>query len=271
MRSGNRRLNPICAVFVAAVCVSGVGRTARAANHIWHLSELYSNSSGSVQFVEMHDNFANEGFLAGQTLTATDAGNTQSHVFTFPTNLPDPFQTANHYLLIATAGFGSLPGGVTADYTLPPSFLFTDGGTLRFSGSGDSISYASLPTDGTSALAINFTIDPHTSGTAVNSPTNFAGAVGSVPEPTAWAPAVAAALAWVTGGRSERRARGPRLVPRPTIAVREKVIVDRHSPSDGCHARRTSASLVETRIRGPMLRLCRRGGFSRRVFPPLSS
>src|SRR5215208_6702623 len=85
----NYRLGRVGTVTLALLALVAVAtRTARAANHLWDLSELYSNSSGSVQFVEMHDDFNIEGFLQGLTLTATDSGNTQSHIFTFPTNLP---------------------------------------------------------------------------------------------------------------------------------------------------------------------------------------
>lgn len=154
---------------------------ARATNHLWEISELYSNSSGTVQFVEMFNANTVEGFLNGTQLVASSGSETNT--FTFPSDLADPINTANHRLLIATAGFGSLPGGVTPDYTLPANFLFTTNGTLTFTASFDEVSYLSLPTDGQNSLTIDVSTHPHVAAPAVNSPTNFAGATGSVPEP----------------------------------------------------------------------------------------
>ena len=158
-----------------------------AANHLWDLSELFTDSTGDVQFIEMHNEFPSEGFVAGTTLTATNSDMSQSHVYTFPSNLSDTVNTADHFLLIATADFASLPGSVTADFILPPDFLFLDGGSLSYSASGDSVTYAALPTDGITSLTRNLSTTPHTLGPAINSPTNFAGDAGSVvvPEPTA--------------------------------------------------------------------------------------
>lgn len=154
---------------------------ARATNHLWEISELYSNGPGTVQFVEMFNFNSLEGFLTGTQLIATSGSET--HTFTFPSDLADPINTANHRLLIATNGFGSLPGGVTPDYILPANFLFTTDGTLTFSASFDSVSYPSLPMDGRDSLTIDLSTHPHVAAPAVNSPTNFAGATGSVPEP----------------------------------------------------------------------------------------
>ena len=178
---------------IAVVTAGFVPTSARAANHLWELSELYTNSSGSVQFVEMFNFNDTEGFLSGTQLIATNGSETR--MFTFPDNLADPIATANHHVLIATAGFGSLPGGVTPDYTLPANFLFATNGMLTFSASGDSISYASLPTDGRNSLTVSFATHPHPVGPALNSPTNFAGAAGSVPEPAGIGVLACAAIA----------------------------------------------------------------------------
>ena len=58
--------------------------------------------------------------------------------------------TADKRVLLATQGFAAL-GLVTADYVLPKQFLPIDGGNLNYAGV-DAVTYASLPTDGVSAI-----------------------------------------------------------------------------------------------------------------------
>ena len=175
-----RRCELLAGVGLWVLCMSG---SARAANHLWDISEIFSNSSGTVQFIELHDDFSFEGFFNGLQLLSSNSAATQTNTFTFPADLPDPINTSNKYVLIATAGFTAAPGSVTPDYilTMPSNFLFTGGGSITYTGSFDSISYASMPTDGTMSLTRNLTT--HVVTTAVNSPTNFTGASGSVPEP----------------------------------------------------------------------------------------
>lgn len=175
---------------------------AHAANHLWILSELFSDSTGDVQFIEMHNDFQSEGFTAGTMLTATNSDGTDSHQFTFPSNLPDTVNTADRFLLIATADFETLPGSVTPDFTLPEDFLFIDGGTLTYSASGDTVTYDLLPTDG--VMSLSHDLSTHALGPAVNSPTNFAGDVGSIVVPE---PASLAVAAFGTGLLLLRRSR----------------------------------------------------------------
>src|SRR5262249_27613721 len=81
--------------------------------------------------------------------------------------------TANTWILVATAGFGSLPGGVTPDYILPANFLNTGGGTLNYASGIQIWNYGALPIDGVHSLARDGSIN-------VNSPHNFTGQSGSV-------------------------------------------------------------------------------------------
>src|SRR4051794_6135004 len=113
--------------------------TSRAAFHLWQVKEAYSNSDGSVQFIEMFDSFGAETFLNGFALTANSDGNIKT--FTFPSNLS---QNTPGSLLIATSGFGSLPGGVNPDFTfnqggVSGQFFNPNATNLSFtySGSGD--------------------------------------------------------------------------------------------------------------------------------------
>jgi len=138
---------------------------AQAAHHLWKLDEAFSNSSGSVQFVELSCPATGENTVG--SFSVTSGANT----FNFVTNLP-PGSTANTWMLIATSGFQSLPGGVTPDYILPSNFFNTGGGTLNYAGI-DNCAYGAVPTDGVHSLARD-------GSTPVNSPTNFAGQSGSV-------------------------------------------------------------------------------------------
>ncbi len=140
--------------------------------HLYGINELFSNADGSVQFIELTVGSVNgESFWQGQSISVTQGGT--SHSFTFPSNLPNT-ATANTKVLIATQGFANL-GVVTPDFIIPSGFLFTNGGTVNFAGV-DSVTYSALPTDGSNSV--------NRVGTAaVNSPTNFAGAMGTASMP----------------------------------------------------------------------------------------
>ena len=170
--------------------------TAQASFHLWQVREVFTSADGNVQFVEMFDSFAGETVMNGLSLTANSDGNIKT--FTFPSNLAHPTPGS---LLIATTGFGSLPGGVTPDFT------FSQGGvsgtffnpnatnlTFTFNGSGDSMAFtgASLPKNGINSLtdagAVGFPPGTPNISSGVNSPTNLLGNSGSVnlstPSPT---------------------------------------------------------------------------------------
>ena len=92
-------LNALCIVLI----FSG---TLQAGGHLWDINELYSNSDGSIQFVELHVPMAaaNENFMVNKYIRSNATG----QEFTFPGNVVG--NTAFKHLLIATAGFASLPG-----------------------------------------------------------------------------------------------------------------------------------------------------------------
>lgn len=144
-------------------------QVASAAFHLWHIREIYSNADGSVQFVELFTAVNGQHFLNGHTLTST--GNT----FNF-TNSPAP--TGGHHLLLATAGFQSLPGGATPDYVIPSNFFNPAGDTINFAEGTDVNTFASPAFDG--ILSLNYTSATSVATTASNSPRNYAGAGGSI-------------------------------------------------------------------------------------------
>jgi hypothetical protein len=182
-------------VVALAVVVVGLGfapRPASAFGHLWDISEIYSNADGGVQFIEMFsDTSSGENLLS--LLFLRSAGSAQD--FHFPSDLAG--STLNQHLLVATAGFASQPGAVTPDYVMPNGFIGIQGDTLSFwdEGSGgfyfpspptqwDSYTFGAgaLPTDGVGSIQRDHTVV----AVGTNSPTNFAGQVGSltaVPEP----------------------------------------------------------------------------------------
>jgi len=158
--------------------------TASAVFHLWDITEVYSNADGSVQFIEFATNTNSQDELAGHTLTSS------LWIYTFPTDLdPDAMgngnnATANKHMLVATPAFASQPGAVAPDCVLDVTEFFDFvQDSIDFSGV-DTFAWASggLPTNGVDSL--NEPFGSNTRTVAVNTPTNFAGDVGEVPEPS---------------------------------------------------------------------------------------
>jgi hypothetical protein len=174
-----------------AVCaVLGSGAPVRGAFHDWEIKEIFTSADGMVQFIELFTTSPSEHFIQGHPLTVTNDGGVPTTV-TFPSNLPSPPSTANRHFLVSTAGFGALAGGVTPNYAiLPPNFININAATIKIDfahfgvGPADSVTFsgALLPKDGVNSLTdSNTTVGGADSlGVTVNSPTNFAGAAGSV-------------------------------------------------------------------------------------------
>jgi serralysin len=195
---GRRRLALGLAVGVALAALP-----ARATFHLWKVNEVFSNADGSVQFIELHNDFALENLIAGHHVFA-EAGATILATFTFPANLPTT-DTAGRTLLLATPGFFDV-AGVMPDGEIPAGFIDpVQATTIDYDGL-DAFPLAGLPTDGVRSLQRDAP-NPPTAGPAT--PTNFAGEVGSVPEPGAgWialgAAATLAGLAAWQGCRARR-------------------------------------------------------------------
>jgi hypothetical protein len=171
---------PVAVGLVALTCALLVENRAQAFFHQWRFAEFFSTADGNVQFIELHTTGLSEIFATGVQIRSASTGN----VFTFDHNLSG--STANKDLLIATAGFGALPGGVAPDFgtvtnPLPANFFNPAGDTLKLCQSTctltnlfDTRTFASVPTDGV------FSRIYPSDTTAANSPKNFGGAFGSV-------------------------------------------------------------------------------------------
>jgi serralysin len=156
---------------------------AQAAFHIWNIAQVYSNSSGTLQFIEMFTTAGGQQFVNGQSITVNNTANTLHNMFNIPSS-PNysSIDSANHFLLFGTAGLQAA-GGPAPDFIIPNGFLFTAGGSINFfgtSGTTNGLSYPALPTDGIHALTYN------NGPQVVNSPRNYSGQTGQVvPEPAA--------------------------------------------------------------------------------------
>ncbi|HEX4415693.1 MAG TPA: hypothetical protein VH107_18820 [Lacipirellulaceae bacterium] len=157
--------------FAAVVLGLSVPAMARAAFHLFYIQEAYSNADGSVQFIELFTPFDSQQFL-----TISGGITSNEHSYTFATNSPAP--SGGHAVLLATAGFASLPGGATPDYVIPNNFFNPAGDTIDFAGGTDTQTFISMPTDGIHSL--NFAGQFQPSVVDVNSPRNYAGQGGSL-------------------------------------------------------------------------------------------
>ena len=166
-----RRLAPGFALGVAALITAS---PAQAAFHLWTIRELYSDASGSLQFIELFCPANGQTVLGGQSITVTPTGGGAAHTFTLPSNVSS---SLNRAFLLGTAGIQGA-GGAAPDAVIPANFLFSSGGTISFFGANGG-AYSALPTGGTLSYAFPG------GALANNSPQNFAGQTGIVvvPEP----------------------------------------------------------------------------------------
>ncbi len=168
------------AIGILTVAVFGLitaSNTASAGSHSWRVNEVFSNADGTVQFVELKEccGAGSEFGLTAHPLISHGAG-TQ---FNFPANLTS--NTANKHLLLATSAFAALPGAPTPDYIIPANFILVANPGLIEYDFWDltmTIPAGMLPTDGVTSVIDAAGSPGFTTGT--NSPTNFAGATGTV-------------------------------------------------------------------------------------------
>ncbi|MBA4107285.1 MAG: hypothetical protein C0485_16185 [Pirellula sp.] len=165
---------------VACLLVTTAARPCFAAFHLWDIKEVFSNQDGTVQFIELFTTASGETQLDDHKLTATSDGNVVT--FTLDHNVASP--TTNKHLLLATAGFAALAGSVAPDYTpLPANFFNPNAASISINFAGvDTLTFAgsALPKDGINSLTDQSPAGVQNLVAGTNSPTNFAGAVGSI-------------------------------------------------------------------------------------------
>jgi hypothetical protein len=167
-------------VSLVGLCLLGLGpRPAIAGIHTWDVSELFSNADGTIQFVELVE------AGGGDFETGVSGGTIHSNLHDFTWSSSPVTNTANKKYLVATPAFAALTGAPTPDAIISPAsnipFFSPDGfvtfvvyDTCTF-GSGSLPPVPPVPTNGVGSLnCVTDTIALN------NSPTNYAGATGSV-------------------------------------------------------------------------------------------
>ena len=160
-----------------AVAVSLVAPSVWAGAHTWQVWEVFSNASGTIQFVELREAAGTPGEtgIGGHQILA----NPSATSYTIVNSVASP--TSNKSWLLATPGFAALPGAPTPNEIKASGFLFqlTDTSVAYTPFNTATWTAGLLPTDGIrslqrpgpgQALAV----------TLANSPTNYAGQTGSV-------------------------------------------------------------------------------------------
>jgi len=165
-----RRLLACAALALAAAMIA---TPAQAVFHLNGIEELYTDATGTLQFIQLHSTPSGQQNVGGRKITVFNVDGTQAHVLTLPNNLPG--DTADKHWLIGTAGIDAA-GAPAPDFIMPDNFLFIAGGNILYFGL-NSGPYSALPTDGTMAREFG------TSNNVPNVAENFAGATGSVVVP----------------------------------------------------------------------------------------
>jgi hypothetical protein len=164
-------------VLVAAIASCA---TLRAGAQSWTIDEVFSNSSGTIQYIELTTTAASDFSLNGLSLAAASDG--VPAAFSFTHNLGGQPTTTDRTFLIATPGFALLPGAVTPDFgTLPTSFFDPNAGSITLGFAGlDSFTFpgAFVPQDSLHALNRHIINGATHLDQETNTPTNFAGAGG---------------------------------------------------------------------------------------------
>ena len=142
--------------------------SSHAAFHIVQISDVYSNNSGTVQYIELTMLAGGQSFFTGQSISSAQGGN--SNLFTFQKDLSRGVSGAK--VLIGTVGYAALPGLPAPDFIVPNGFVFTSNVSINFAGV-DLVTFPSIPTDGTLSINRNLV-------TSTNRPTNNAGESGTI-------------------------------------------------------------------------------------------
>ncbi len=156
----------------AAVSMLGIfATTVYGGAHTWDVNEVFSNHDGTIQFVEIREANGTPGEVnvGGRLVSADGTGNG----FNIASSVSAP--TTNKHLLFATAAFAALPGAPTPDQIIPAGmvpFFNINGDTVRYN-PYDAFTFGPVPVDGINSMNDGGIV-------AANSPTNYAGATGSV-------------------------------------------------------------------------------------------
>lgn len=182
-------------VLSVGLAISGLSAApASATFHFWDIEEVFSNADGTIQFIELFTNVNGQEVLFNHSITVSDD---MGVIAAFPFLVNSPAPTGGHHLLIGTQALSDLPGGVTPDYIIDANFIdVINALTINFAGV-DTISLDGLPLDGVNSL-------DDMGGIGEATPTNYAGEMGTVPEPSAALGQAAALLTVLLYGRARK-------------------------------------------------------------------
>ena len=140
-------LTNLLAKLCLAALLFAVSGSAHSSFHLFQIREIYSDASGTVQFIELTALAGGQQFIAGHTIASSQGGTVRS--YTFPTDLPsdtastqgaggcgiygEMCPTTFKSFLVGTEGFAAL-NVVQPDYVVPNGFLFTSNGTVNYAG-----------------------------------------------------------------------------------------------------------------------------------------
>ncbi len=150
-----------------ALGIAVLSSSAFAGAHTWKVNEIFSNASGTIQFIELRCPTGSENFTSGLKVTSDSTG--------MQATLPGTSgSTLNKSLLLATAAFAALPGAPTPNVIIPANFFNRNGDTVRYH-VYDSMTFAAggLPSDCVHSLSVGGVV-------TVNSPTNFLGSTAQI-------------------------------------------------------------------------------------------
>src|SRR5690349_1557009 len=68
--------------FASLVLLASTAARSQAAYHLWEIQEIYTNSSGDLQFIELFDSASFDYFTKDQQFFVSNADFTQTHTFT---------------------------------------------------------------------------------------------------------------------------------------------------------------------------------------------
>ena len=131
----------------------------------WQIREVFSNSDGRVQFIELYSPAFNQNALSTLTIRVNEQ--------VIQPTIDTIGDTRNKHFLLATASFESETNGIVPDFILPERTIPTSGVITIQIGTRTTRTFTNLPLDG--IFSVNAASEQF-----LNSPTNFAGEVGAL-------------------------------------------------------------------------------------------
>jgi len=160
----NSRFKPVLfgkqmriALVAAAALLQATSATA--GTHTWDVVEVFSNVSGTIQYVELLD----KGTGGGEVGVGIGSLSSNTQSFSWSNGAVTPPTNGRSYL-IATAEFAALPGAPVPDVIIPADkvpFFDKFGDTVAF-GAYDTLVFGPVPIDGINSFDVSAGVGPNT-------------------------------------------------------------------------------------------------------------